>query len=151
MSDQAPPEIQQGDTGAGPGGPQALPYGEATALNTDLSQAQDAVPTEAVPTEQPTPEGQAAEQPPGEAGSVGAPPPEENFAPGMGTTGLSPDDEKYLFSPTERPNEAPQTMRMIPPQDIQEWLPDISAEAARPDAPPQLKAIFKAAVLGPEG
>jgi hypothetical protein len=73
------------------------------------------------------------------------------FVPGSGASGLDPEDERYLFGPTDHPDQAPTTMRFIDPKDLHGWLPDLSFEASRPDASPQLKAIFKAIVLGPEG
>jgi hypothetical protein len=131
----------------GPGGADQLPYGAAEQLN---QAAAATPPPEPAPTAEAAPEATPQEVPAPEQ-TLPAEAPPEPFAPGAGSTGLSPDEEKYLFSPTERPNEVPTTMRMIDPKDIADWMPDLAAEAARPDAEPQLKAIFKAAVLGPEG
>lgn len=143
VSDQI--EYQRGPTDAGPGASSPLPQGGAAQLNEAVAQT----PAPASPPEIPNPEDiLPSEQ--DLAGIAGAQPQQEPpFSPGMGTTGLNPDDEKWLFAATEHPDQAPVPMRMIDPKDAAAWLPALRAEASRPDAPPQLKAIFKAMVLGP--
>lgn len=141
MADQAPPtiEYQRGPTDAGPGEATPLPYGGATQVNEQVTAppVEDFTPTEA--------DIAAAIPPPPEGGAA----PEETFRPGMGTTGLDPEDEKFLFGQTEYPDQVPTPLRMIDPQEAAAWLPALRAEATRPDAPAQLKAIFKALTLGP--
>ena len=104
-------------------GPDALQYGQATALNR----------------------GAAAARPPTAPASPGgvAPP----TAPAPAKFVPRTDEEKFLFAPTERPNEPVSAgvmsfNRVAVPADVLDWLPLLGQVAHGPEASPALQALY---------
>jgi hypothetical protein len=125
------------------GTPNQLPMGEAQAANEAIAQAEQAQEQQAAPEAPqpapPPPETQGAIQPP--SASPGAP----TGQTGPNDTGVVPvfrpstDEEKFLFGPTERPNE-PITAGMNP----------MSRMAAPADVIDALPALQRAALIAPQ-
>lgn len=135
MADQ----FVQGDTATGPGEAPPLPEGAAAQLNAANAAAQTPAASEPqTPTAPPTaPTDQASPAAEDTAGPVALEPP---YTPN-GSTGLDPEAEKYLFSPTEYPSEPLhagilQGGQIAPTKDAYDQLDALRMAAADPTAGP---------------
>ncbi len=127
---EAKPQYRRGQAGA-PGEAAQLPYGQATGLN-DASAG--------VPTNAPTPE-IALQQ-----GQMTQPPPPSGVGPQAPPYRPASDEERYLFAPSERPNE-PITSGLFrgsmdtPPPEVYENLELLRLASSDPTASPQIRFI----------
>lgn len=137
------------------GTPQQMEKGQAQALNEGIqaaAAAQEATQAQAAPQEG-SGAAEAVEQPPApetpQDGSTGQ---RKGLAGVSDVLPFNPqdDDDRFLFGPTERPDEPVVPMPPVP-DDIEDWLPLLRDAALQPGAPRQLHDFlnFVAAQIGP--
>lgn len=125
---------------AEPGTPDQLPRGVAAVVNARNAQSRQMLAA------QPQPEVQSPSPQPLPQALTQTPASTPTFRPGSGTSGLPPEIEKFLFAPTQRPNE-PLTAGITasgsvqPPDDLLDWLPTLVRAAQMPGASPQVRAM----------
>lgn len=126
----AAPEYKRGPA-AQPGQGQQLPYGEAQQLN-DQSQG---VPTTPIDPAIALAQGQMTQ-----------PPPPSGVGPAAPPYRASTDEERYLFSPTERPNQNIMSgvfsgAGMTPPDEAYEALDLLRVASSDPTSSPQIRFL----------